>query len=93
VYALSFPDDSFAKVFPHVVVEHLSEPQRAFKEIHQVLKKGGIFVVSDGDFGGNILGDPTLEVGYGPFFLRQYQCTRKYHESCGPREKPYQTLP
>jgi len=45
--ALPFPDDSFSSVIAVLVLHHLKSPERqerAFAEIHRVLKPGGVFL-------------------------------------------------
>lgn len=62
VYELPFPDGSFDAVFSHNMAEHLSEPQRAFKEMHRVLKPGGVIGVRDTDLGGILISSPSVEI-------------------------------
>jgi ubiquinone/menaquinone biosynthesis C-methylase UbiE len=47
---LAFPDDSFGAVFVHGVIECL-DGERAFSEIHRVLKPGGYDLLSRLPFG------------------------------------------
>ncbi|MEZ4681300.1 MAG: methyltransferase domain-containing protein [Caldilineaceae bacterium] len=54
IYQLDFPDQSFDAIFSHNVLEHVGEPSRAIKEMHRVLKPGGIIGVRDVDLGGRI---------------------------------------
>ena len=42
VYALPFPDGSFDAVFSHALVDHLSEPLKAIKEMRRVCARGRI---------------------------------------------------
>jgi len=42
VYQLPFPDAYFDAAFSHALFEHIAEPVRAAREIHRVLKPGGI---------------------------------------------------
>jgi ubiquinone/menaquinone biosynthesis C-methylase UbiE len=51
-YQLDFPDKSFDALFSHNVLEHLSAPDKALKEMHRVLKPGGIIGIRDLDWGG-----------------------------------------
>lgn len=52
VYALNFPDDSFDVVHAHQVLQHLTDPVAALKEMRRVAKPGGIVAVRDADFHG-----------------------------------------
>jgi len=42
--AIPYPDASFDVVFSDNVLEHLSDPDAVFREVHRVLKPGGTFV-------------------------------------------------
>jgi SAM-dependent methyltransferase len=59
IYALPFPDASFDAVFAHTVLEHLSDPLRAIKEMRRVLRPGGIVGVKDPDYGTLLLEPST----------------------------------
>jgi SAM-dependent methyltransferase len=52
VYALDYPDDSFDVVHAHQVLQHLSDPVRALREMRRVTRPGGIVAARDGDYGG-----------------------------------------
>jgi ubiquinone/menaquinone biosynthesis C-methylase UbiE len=54
VYALEFPDNHFDAAFAHNVLEHVAEPERALREMHRVLKPGGVIGVRDIDVGGHL---------------------------------------
>jgi len=51
VYALDFPDASFDVVHAHQVLQHLSDPVRALREMRRVAKPGGLVAARDGDYG------------------------------------------
>lgn len=50
VYALSSPDASFDVVFAHQILQHLSEPVTALREMRRVLRDDGILAVRDADY-------------------------------------------
>lgn len=52
VYDLDFPDDSFDVVHAHQVLQHLTDPVEALREMRRVAKPGGIVAVRDADFHG-----------------------------------------
>lgn len=54
VYALGYPDDSFDVVFAHQILQHLSDPVLALREMGRVTRPGGLVAARDGDFGGMI---------------------------------------
>jgi SAM-dependent methyltransferase len=61
-YALPFHDNSFDRVFSHALMEHLSEPVKAVREFHRVLKPGGIAGVCCPDWGGFIFAPKSEEL-------------------------------
>ncbi len=51
-YELPFEDDSFDVVHAHQVLQHLSDPIRALREMRRVAKPGGVVAVRDADYAG-----------------------------------------
>ena len=66
VYSLPFEDNTFDAAFVHTVLQHLTDPQSAVKEIHRVLKPGGVIGVRDSDWAGHIRGpsDQVLDASW-----------------------------
>ena len=52
VYALDYPDGSFDVVHAHQVLQHLSDPVRALREMRRVTRPGGLIAARDVDYGG-----------------------------------------
>jgi ubiquinone/menaquinone biosynthesis C-methylase UbiE len=50
VYALGYPDDSFDVVHAHQVLQHLSDPVAALREMGRVCKPGGLVAARDADY-------------------------------------------
>ncbi len=50
VYALAYPDDSFDLVHAHQVLQHLSDPVAALREMHRVCRVGGVVAARDADY-------------------------------------------
>lgn len=63
VYDLQFADSSFDVVYAHQVLQHLSDPVRALREMRRVLAPGGLVAVRDADYGKFLWSprDPRLE--------------------------------
>lgn len=55
LYEIPFPDASFDAVFLHGVLEHLSDPVQALREVLRVLKPSGVLGSRHADFGGFLL--------------------------------------
>lgn len=51
VYHLDIPDDTFDVVHAHQVLQHLTDPVAALREMRRVAKPGGIIAVRDADYG------------------------------------------
>lgn len=50
VFALDLPDDSFDVVHAHQVLQHLTEPVAALREMRRVCRPGGIVAARDADY-------------------------------------------
>ena len=50
VYSLDFADDSFDVAHAHQVLQHLTDPVRALREMVRVTKPGGVVAVRDADY-------------------------------------------
>jgi SAM-dependent methyltransferase len=50
-YALPFPDGTFDVVHAHQVLQHLTDPVAALREMRRVAGPGGLVAVRDGDYG------------------------------------------
>src|SRR6266850_6696271 len=61
-YCLPFENGVFDRVFSHALMEHLSDPVRALREFHRVLKSDGIVGICSPDWGGFVLAPPSLEL-------------------------------
>jgi ubiquinone/menaquinone biosynthesis C-methylase UbiE len=61
VYQVPFPDNSFDAAFGHSILEHVGHPLEALREVHRVLKPGGLIGLREVDQGGNLL-EPTSPI-------------------------------
>lgn len=52
VHALSFDDDSFDVAHAHQVLQHVSDPVQALRELARVTRPGGVVAVRDSDYAG-----------------------------------------
>jgi len=54
IYDLPFESNTFDAVFAHAILYHLKTPDQALRELHRVLKTGGVIGIRDLDNGGTI---------------------------------------
>jgi SAM-dependent methyltransferase len=51
-YALPFPDGAFDAVFAHTLLQHLTDPLAALREVRRVLAPGGVVGLRESDYAG-----------------------------------------
>lgn len=54
INALGFPDNTFDIAHANQVLQHLGDPVQALREMHRVVKSGGLVAVREADFEGMI---------------------------------------
>ncbi|MDR1824467.1 MAG: methyltransferase domain-containing protein [Bifidobacteriaceae bacterium] len=52
IYALGYPNAAFDVAHAHQVLQHLTDPVAALREMARVVRPGGVVAARDGDFGG-----------------------------------------
>lgn len=62
VYALTYEDDSFDVAYAHQVLQHLTDPVRALRELRRVVKPSGLVAIRDVDYGTMIHAPDTAEL-------------------------------
>jgi SAM-dependent methyltransferase len=63
VHALDFPDDTFDVVHAHQVLQHVTDPVAALREMRRVAKPGGVVAVRDSDYAAFTWFPPLPELG------------------------------
>lgn len=59
VYDLPHPDDRFDVAHAHQVLQHLSDPVAALRELRRVVKPGGLIAIRDADYA-SMLSHPVM---------------------------------
>jgi SAM-dependent methyltransferase len=64
VHQLDLPDDAFDVVHAHQVLQHVTDPVRALREMRRVCRPGGVVAARDADYAGFIWypRDPALDL-------------------------------
>jgi ubiquinone/menaquinone biosynthesis C-methylase UbiE len=62
IYEIPFPDASFDVAVAHFVIEHLSDPPRALREMRRVLRPGGVAAIKDPYYPAFVFRPQTPEV-------------------------------
>jgi SAM-dependent methyltransferase len=76
VYQLPFAPESFDAAFCHALLQHLSEPDAALRELRRVIRPGGLIGIADADHDGSIMWprEPLIERSSG--ILRELRARR-----------------
>ena len=56
-YELAYRDDHFDAVFSHALLEHMLDPLAVLKELHRVLKRGGVIGIRSIDLAATLTSD------------------------------------
>src|SRR4029450_4536923 len=94
LFALPFPSHTFDAIFAHAVLQNVGDPMRALKEMHRVLKPGGIIGVRNVDQGSNIYSptDPLLDQAHALYFKRWKDIGGDPFGARHPRALPRETI-
>ncbi len=77
-YRLPFEDNSFDAVFAGEVIEHLLDPEGFVKEVHRILRRNGVFVITTPNLA-CVHNRIALLLGYYPFGLNVLQNKKTGH--------------
>ena len=73
VYELPFEDDTFDAAFENSMLEHVDDPEKAAREIHRVIRPGGVFGARDNDHDGRLWGSLPPALNGLPDFIRAFR--------------------
>ncbi len=73
VYELPFEDDTFDAAFENEMLEHIDDPEKAAREIHRVIRPGGVFGARDNDHDGLLWGSLLPALNSLPDFFRAFR--------------------
>jgi SAM-dependent methyltransferase len=86
-YALPFADAAFDAVYAHTLLTHLREPMRALRELHRVLRPGGVAGVADIDTDTIVVSPPLPEVVAGLDLFRRVRAHRRGSDNDGRQRR------
>lgn len=73
INALPFPDNSFDMALCSDALHHFAEPEKAFQEVHRVLKEHGLFILLDP------ASDTFLQKVFLTLFVKIWDRPKKYY--------------
>ncbi len=73
VFELPFEDDTFDAAFENAMLEHVDDPEKAAREIHRVVRPGGVFGARDSDHDGRLWGSLLPALNGLPDFIRAFR--------------------
>ena len=73
VYELPFEDDTFDAAFENSMLEHVDDPEKAAREIHRIIRPGGVFGVRDSDHDSRLWGSLLPALNGLPDFIRAFR--------------------
>jgi len=73
IYEIPFPDASFDVAVAHFVIEHVSDPGRALREMRRVLRPGGVAAIKDPYYPAFVFRPRTPEVALFQELMARWQ--------------------
>ncbi len=83
VYELPFEDDTFDAAFENEMLEHIDDPEKAAREIHRVVRTGGVFGARDMDHDGRLWGSLPPALNGLPDFILAFRSHQGSNLSIG----------